>query len=426
MSKSLGNVIDLDEVMARSGVRPVELRYYLAAPHYRSRIDYSEASLREAAVAYQRIEDFVTRAVERVGAVPPSATAGRVRGRDGRRPEHVTGARARARDGARRQRGAGRRRRRRRDGRARAICGRCSASSASIRSTRTGPAPVRSTTCGRPWTTLVALALEQRSAARARKDWAAADAVRDQLKARPASWSKTHRTVHAGPSEPGRAADAREFAATWPSDDAEEGRGRRLRAVRAATRSRVAGRTLPADERPWHKAYSGTEDVPQRTAWKQDKERRAAAAEGRAPKIGQPGTQGHHLGQGRQAASTAEVRGTSQPCRHRSPAVAARPAGRADAVRSAGRSRPQVGAPEGRTRAAGRPQPGGRGAARADPGHGALRRARHRHRRPVTEAVRTATDRGIALLEITPGRARPDDRWRAAPGHRAVGAAVRV
>jgi len=50
------------------------------------------------------------------------------------------------------------------------------------------------------------------------------------------------------------------------------------------------GRTLPAEERPWHKAYSGTEDVPQRTAWKQDKERRAAAAEGRSPKAGQPGS----------------------------------------------------------------------------------------------------------------------------------------
>ncbi|GAA4243283.1 23S rRNA (guanosine(2251)-2'-O)-methyltransferase RlmB [Dactylosporangium darangshiense] len=50
------------------------------------------------------------------------------------------------------------------------------------------------------------------------------------------------------------------------------------------------GRTLPADERPWHKGYSGDEELPQRTAWKQDKERRAAAAEGRAPKIGQPGT----------------------------------------------------------------------------------------------------------------------------------------
>src|SRR5258707_12835341 len=50
------------------------------------------------------------------------------------------------------------------------------------------------------------------------------------------------------------------------------------------------GRTLPADERPWHKGYSGDEPLPQRTAWKQEKERRAAAAEGRAPKVGQPGT----------------------------------------------------------------------------------------------------------------------------------------
>jgi 23S rRNA (guanosine2251-2'-O)-methyltransferase len=51
------------------------------------------------------------------------------------------------------------------------------------------------------------------------------------------------------------------------------------------------GRTLPADERPWHKAYSG-EDVPKRTAWKQEKERRAATAEGRAPKAGAKRTGG--------------------------------------------------------------------------------------------------------------------------------------
>ena len=40
------------------------------------------------------------------------------------------------------------------------------------------------------------------------------------------------------------------------------------------------GRTLPAEERPWHKAYTG-DDVPKRTAWKQEKERRKAEAEGR-------------------------------------------------------------------------------------------------------------------------------------------------
>ncbi|WP_433388206.1 23S rRNA (guanosine(2251)-2'-O)-methyltransferase RlmB [Micromonospora sp. KLBMP9576] len=58
------------------------------------------------------------------------------------------------------------------------------------------------------------------------------------------------------------------------------------------------GKTLPADERPWHKAYSGTEKLPQRTAWKQDKERRAAAEDGRAPKIGQPGSKDTTWGRG--------------------------------------------------------------------------------------------------------------------------------
>ena len=52
---------------------------------------------------------------------------------------------------------------------------------------------------------------------------------------------------------------------------------------------RGKGRTLPAEERPWHKGYSGDGPVPERTAWKQEKERRAAAAQGRAPKAGKPG-----------------------------------------------------------------------------------------------------------------------------------------
>ncbi|GAA4932900.1 23S rRNA (guanosine(2251)-2'-O)-methyltransferase RlmB [Actinoplanes utahensis] len=58
------------------------------------------------------------------------------------------------------------------------------------------------------------------------------------------------------------------------------------------------GKTLPADERPWHKGYSGTEKLPEKTARKQDKERRAAAAEGRAPKVGQPGTKDTTWGRG--------------------------------------------------------------------------------------------------------------------------------
>jgi cysteinyl-tRNA synthetase len=48
-------------------VRPAELRYYLAAPHYRSTIDFTPASLEEAATAYRRVEGFVVRAEELVG-----------------------------------------------------------------------------------------------------------------------------------------------------------------------------------------------------------------------------------------------------------------------------------------------------------------------------------------------------------------------
>jgi 23S rRNA (guanosine2251-2'-O)-methyltransferase len=58
------------------------------------------------------------------------------------------------------------------------------------------------------------------------------------------------------------------------------------------------GKTLPADERPWHKGYSGTEKLPDKTARKQDKERRAAAAEGRVPKVGKPGTKDTTWGRG--------------------------------------------------------------------------------------------------------------------------------
>ncbi len=65
MSKSVGNVLSLSAIFAT--VRPVEARYYLAVPHYRSVIDYSKESLLEAADAYKRLENFVARAVERVG-----------------------------------------------------------------------------------------------------------------------------------------------------------------------------------------------------------------------------------------------------------------------------------------------------------------------------------------------------------------------
>ena len=65
MSKSLGNSLLVTELVKRS--RPVELRYYLGAAHYRSDLEFSDAALDEAAAAYRRIENFVERATEALG-----------------------------------------------------------------------------------------------------------------------------------------------------------------------------------------------------------------------------------------------------------------------------------------------------------------------------------------------------------------------
>uniref|UniRef100_UPI00102B18AF cysteine--tRNA ligase n=1 Tax=Motilibacter rhizosphaerae TaxID=598652 RepID=UPI00102B18AF len=66
MSKSLGNSLLVTEVVKR--VRPVELRYYLIGAHYRSHIEYSEAALTEAGTSLRRVEGFLARAADRLGA----------------------------------------------------------------------------------------------------------------------------------------------------------------------------------------------------------------------------------------------------------------------------------------------------------------------------------------------------------------------
>ncbi|MGW5022589.1 cysteine--tRNA ligase [Streptomyces cacaoi] len=70
MSKSLGNSVLVAEMVKRW--RPVVLRYYLAGPHYRSTIEYSPESLAEAEAAFGRIEGFVQRATELVGETAPA------------------------------------------------------------------------------------------------------------------------------------------------------------------------------------------------------------------------------------------------------------------------------------------------------------------------------------------------------------------
>ena len=73
MSKSLGNSLVVTEVAKR--VRPIELRWYLASAHYRSNLEFSDSSLQESAVAFQRIENFVDRAAAIVGDVELTASA---------------------------------------------------------------------------------------------------------------------------------------------------------------------------------------------------------------------------------------------------------------------------------------------------------------------------------------------------------------
>jgi cysteinyl-tRNA synthetase len=60
MSKSLGNSLLIPAVLQK--VRGIELRYYLVAAHYRSHVEFSFEALAESAAGFQRIENFLDRA----------------------------------------------------------------------------------------------------------------------------------------------------------------------------------------------------------------------------------------------------------------------------------------------------------------------------------------------------------------------------
>jgi len=180
MSKSLGNSLLVDTMVTQ--VRPVELRYFLGQAHYRSPIDYSAAALAEAATAYQRIEGFVTRAAELAGdTAPPDisllpAAFTAAMDDDLGVPQALAIVHDRLRDGN------------------------AALSAGDVAGTAKGLGEVRAMLSvlgldplSAPWAAgqssdlrpvvdaLVSVALEQRQAARSRKDFAAADAIRDQL-----------------------------------------------------------------------------------------------------------------------------------------------------------------------------------------------------------------------------------------------------
>jgi cysteinyl-tRNA synthetase len=180
MSKSDGNVIDLASVSAL-GVRPVELRYYLVSAHYRSQIDYSDEAVREAAVAYRRIEGFVQRAAERVGAREPGPLCAEfveAMDDDLNTPRALASMHEVMREGNTAYA----------DGSDQALRGALAGVRGMLGVLGLDPLdPAWSQAGGddrlrEVVDALVLLVLEQRDAARTRKDWPAADAVRDQLK----------------------------------------------------------------------------------------------------------------------------------------------------------------------------------------------------------------------------------------------------
>jgi cysteinyl-tRNA synthetase len=192
MGKSTGNMIDLPSIEAL-GVRPVELRYYLTAAHYRSVIDYSEEALQEAAAAYRRLEGFVQRAAEVVGTGSPAEVGSAEFAAEPDTPLasfaaamdddlNTSKALAVVHDLVR-------------EGNAALADGDNATVATALAQVRAMLATLGVDPLAPQWSAggsaelrgvvdaLVALALEQRAAARSRKDWPAADAVRDQLKA---------------------------------------------------------------------------------------------------------------------------------------------------------------------------------------------------------------------------------------------------
>jgi cysteinyl-tRNA synthetase len=182
MSKSLSNSMLVTEVIQRA--RPIELRYYLISSHYRSNVEFSYEALEDAGAAFRRIEGFVLRATELVGRVEPAAEL----------PEAFTAAMD---DDLSAPAALATLHERLREGNQ-------ALTAADKVAVRTHLAEVRAMLgifgvdpLAEPWASrsdaestgratvdaLVSALLEQREDARVRKDFAAADAVRDRLRA---------------------------------------------------------------------------------------------------------------------------------------------------------------------------------------------------------------------------------------------------
>jgi cysteinyl-tRNA synthetase len=181
MSKSLGNSLLVDAMITR--VRPAELRYYLGQAHYRSEIDYSPEALHEAAAAYRRIEGFVIRGTEAAGAETASggipAPFAAAMDDDLGVPQAIAIVHEAVREGNSAMAAGDLAGTAKQVGAVRAMLGALGLDpqdgSASASQQAGDLYPVVDA--------LVSVAIEQREAARARKDYATADAIRDRLDA---------------------------------------------------------------------------------------------------------------------------------------------------------------------------------------------------------------------------------------------------
>ena len=175
MSKSLGNSLQVAEVLKK--VRGIELRWYLGSAHYRSMLEFSFEALAESATAFKRIEAFLSRAEVILGKAPEILIADeftKAMNDDLAVPralafiaENMRIGNSAADDKKVIAKTSGEIRG------ALSILG-CDPKDAAFKSNTSNSAAIDG---------LIKLALEQREAARLRKDFAAADQIRDQIAA---------------------------------------------------------------------------------------------------------------------------------------------------------------------------------------------------------------------------------------------------
>ena len=173
MSKSLGNSLQVVEILKK--VRGIELRWYLGSAHYRSMLEFSFEALNESATAFKRIEAFLSRAEAILGKAPEVLIAdefAKAMNDDLAVPqalafiaESMRVGNSAAEDKKVIAKTAGEIRG------ALSILG-CDPKDDAFKSSNSNDAAIDG---------LIRLALEQRQAARERKDFAAADQIRDQI-----------------------------------------------------------------------------------------------------------------------------------------------------------------------------------------------------------------------------------------------------